>query len=69
MDKVYYDPIEHKETMSGTRLTHKETFSGLLAPIFCGQRKKVPPPPLSLPQKMLNSMNNAVKAFAEEWLQ
>lgn len=31
-DKIF----ELEETKSGTRLTHIETFKGLLAPLFCG---------------------------------
>jgi len=53
-DKIF----ELEETNSGTRLTHKEMFSGLLAPIFCGQMEKGVPP-------MLNSMNKALKELAE----
>jgi hypothetical protein len=53
--------LELEETNSGTRLTHKETFSGLLAPIFCGQMEKGVPP-------MLNSMNKALKDLAEKQL-
>ena len=56
-DKIF----ELEETESGTRLTHKETFSGLLAPIFCGQMEKGVPP-------MLNSMNMALKHLAEKKL-
>lgn len=51
--------LELKETSSGTLVTHKETFSGLLAPIFCGQMEKGVPP-------MLNSMNKALKDLAEK---
>jgi len=51
--------FELEETESGTRLTHKEMFSGLLAPIFRGQMKKGVPP-------MLNSMNKALKDLAEK---
>jgi len=51
--------IELKETSSGTRLTHTETFKGLLAPVFCGQMEKGVPP-------MLNSMNKALKDLAEK---
>ncbi len=51
--------IELEETSSGTRLTHTETFKGLLAPIFCGQMEKGVPP-------MLNSMNKALKDLAEK---
>ena len=54
-DKIF----ELEKTNTGTRLTHKETFSGLLAPIFCGQMEKGVPP-------MLNSMNKALKDLAEE---
>jgi len=54
-DKIF----ELEETNSGTRLTHKEMFSGLLAPIFCGQMEKGVPP-------MLNSMNKALKELAEK---
>jgi len=54
-DKIF----ELKETESGTRLTHTETFKGLLAPIFCGQMEKGVPP-------MLNSMNTALKELAEK---
>lgn len=50
--------IKLEETESGTRLTHTETFKGLLAPIFCGQMEKGVPP-------MLNSMNKALKKLAE----
>ena len=51
--------FELEETNSGTRLIHKETFSGLLAPIICGQMEKGVPP-------MLNSMNKALKDLAEK---
>ncbi len=51
--------LELEETNSGTRLIHKETFSGLLAPIFCGQMEKGVPP-------MLNSMNKALKDLVEK---
>jgi len=54
-DKIF----ELEETDTGTRLTHKETFSGLLAPIFCGQMEKGVPP-------LLNSMNKALKDLAEK---
>ncbi len=54
-DKIF----ELEETQSGTRLTHTETFKGLLAPIFCGQMEKGVPP-------MLNSMNKALKELAEK---
>jgi hypothetical protein len=54
-----YKIFELEETSSGTRLTHTESFAGLLAPIFCGQMEKGVPP-------MLNSMNNALKDLAEK---
>lgn len=54
-----YKVLELEETDSGTRLTHKEMFKGLLAPIFCGQMEKDVPP-------MLNSMNQALKDLAEQ---
>ena len=54
-----YKIFELKETSSGTRLTHTESFKGLLAPIFCGQMEKGVPP-------MLNSMNAALKDLVEK---
>jgi len=54
-DKIF----ELEETKSGTRLTHTETFKGLLAPMFSGQMEK------GVPQ-MLNSMNKALKELAEK---
>ncbi len=54
-DKIF----ELEETNSGTRLTHKELFSGLLAPVLCGQMEKGVPP-------MLNSMNKALKELVEK---
>ena len=51
--------IELEKTDTGTRLTHIETFSGLLAPIMCGQMEIGVPP-------MLNSMNHALKKLAEK---
>jgi len=54
-DKV----LSLEQTKTGTRLIHKEIFSGLLAPIFCGQMEKGVPP-------MLNSMNQALKELAEK---
>jgi hypothetical protein len=47
-----------EETDSGTKLIHKETFKGLLAPIFSNQMEKGVPP-------MLNVMNKALKELAE----
>ena len=54
-----YKILELEETSSGTRLTHKELFKGLLAPIICGQMEKGVPP-------MLDSMNQALKDIAEK---
>jgi len=54
-----YKIFELEETSSGTRLTHTESFKGLLAPIFCRQMEKGVPP-------MLNSMNKALKDLAEK---
>ena len=54
-----YKVFELEETGSGTRLTHKEMFKGLLAPIICGQMEKGVP-------AMLNSMNKALKELAEK---
>jgi len=54
-DKIF----ELEETSAGTRLTHKELFSGLLAPIFCGKMEESVP-------SMLNSMNQALKDLAEK---
>ena len=54
-----YKIFELEETGSGTRLTHTESFTGLLAPIFCSQMEKGVPP-------MLNSMNKALKDLAEK---
>lgn len=54
-DKVF----ELEETSTGTRVTHKEVFSGLLAPLFCGNIEKGVTP-------MLNSMNEALKKVAEK---
>ncbi|MGH1538185.1 MAG: SRPBCC family protein [Gammaproteobacteria bacterium] len=54
-DKIF----ELEETTSGTRLVHKETFRGLLAPIFCRKMEEGVPP-------MLHSMNKALKDLAEQ---
>ena len=54
-DKV----LELEETGSGTRLVHREEFSGLLAPMFWGKLNKGVP-------SMLNSMNDALKKTAEK---
>ena len=54
-DKIF----KLKETSSGTKLIHTETFKGLLTPLFRGQMKKGVPP-------MLHSMNEALKTLAEK---
>jgi len=54
-DKV----LELEEIASGTRLIHKELFSGLLIPLFWSKLEKGCP-------KMLNSMNDALKILAEK---
>ena len=54
-DKV----LELVENGSGTRLIHKEMFSGLLAPLFWGKLNRFVPP-------MLQSMNEALKKRAEK---
>lgn len=51
--------IELKETSSGTKVIHTETFKGLLTPLFRGQAEKNIP-------AMLNSMNAALKELAEK---
>lgn len=54
-DKIF----ELKETKSGTKLTHTETFKGLLTPLFRGKMRQGVPP-------ILNSMNEALKTLAEK---
>ncbi len=54
-DKVF----ELEETGSGTRLIHKELFSGMLVPLFWSKLETGVPP-------MLNSMNDALKRIAEK---
>lgn len=54
-----YKVLKLEASGQGTRLVHKELFKGLLAPIMCGQMEKGVPP-------MLNSMNQALKALAEQ---
>ena len=51
--------IELKETSSGTKVIHTETFKGMLAPVLGGMMKKGVP-------SMLNSMNEALKKVAEK---
>ena len=54
-DKVF----ELEETGSGTRLIHKELFSGMLVPLFWSKFDKHVP-------SMLKSMNDALKTKAEK---
>lgn len=54
-----YKILELEETDSGTRLTHKEQFKGLLTPIMRGHMKEGVPP-------ILNAMNKALKDLAEK---
>ncbi len=54
-DKIF----ELEETSTGTRLTHTETFKGLVTPLFKGQMEKGVPP-------MLDMMNKALKDLAEK---
>ena len=54
-DKIF----KLEKISSGTRLTHIETFTGLLTPLFRGQMEKGVPP-------MLNMMNKALKDLAEK---
>jgi len=51
--------IELEKTENGTRLTHKETFKGLMAALMKGPMEKGVPP-------MLDSMNEALKLQAEQ---
>jgi len=51
--------IELEETDTGTKVTHKETFKGLMASMMRGQMDKGVPP-------MLNMMNEALKVKAEQ---
>ena len=50
--------LELEETTAGTRLVHKETFSGMLVPLMWTQMESGVPP-------MLDSMNEALKTLAE----
>jgi len=54
-DKVF----ELEEISSGTRLIHREEFSGILVPLFWGKMEKD-----ALP--MLRKMNGALKTIAEK---
>ena len=51
--------LELEETSSGTRLIHKETFSGMMVPMMWGKVQQNVP-------KMLDSMNEALKKLVEE---
>ena len=51
--------IELTKTEDGTKLVHKETFKGLMAPLMCGQMETSVPP-------MLKMMNLALKKLAEK---
>ncbi|MEE9319671.1 MAG: SRPBCC domain-containing protein [Granulosicoccus sp.] len=51
--------IKLEEIDSGTRLTHTETFKGLLTPLFRGKMEKGVSP-------MLKLMNKALKELAEK---
>ncbi|MFK7861791.1 MAG: SRPBCC family protein [Granulosicoccus sp.] len=51
--------IELEETETGTKVTHKETFKGLMAALMKGQMEKGVPP-------MLSMMNDALKQLAEK---
>ena len=51
--------LELEESGSGTRLVHKETFSGMMIPMMWSHMEKGVPP-------MLNSMNKALKELAEK---
>ena len=51
--------LELEETSSGTKLTHKETFSGLMSVLMWSHMKEGVPP-------ILNSMNQALKEQAEQ---
>ena len=50
--------IELQKTDTGTKVTHKETFKGLMAVMMKGQMDKGVPP-------MLTRMNDALKELAE----
>ena len=51
--------IELEATDSGTKLLHKETFQGIMAAMMRSQMENGVAP-------MLNSMNEALKAIAEQ---
>ncbi|MBT4763208.1 MAG: SRPBCC domain-containing protein [Bdellovibrionaceae bacterium] len=51
--------LKLEETSTGTKLIHKETFSGMMVPMMWSHMEKGVPP-------MLNSMNEALKEYAEK---
>ena len=51
--------FELEETNTGTRVVHKETFSGMMVPLFWSSVEKEVP-------SMLNSMNEALKVKVEK---
>lgn len=51
--------IELEQTDTGTKVTHTETFKGLMTALMRGQMDKGVPP-------MLNMMNDALKQLAEQ---
>lgn len=51
--------LELEPTSFGTRLIHKETFSGMMVPLMWGMVQKNVP-------KMLDSMNEALKKLVEK---
>ena len=51
--------IELEATAVGTKVTHTETFKGLMVPLMRGQLEKGVPP-------ILNMMNEALKNIAEQ---
>lgn len=51
--------FELEETSSGTRLVHKERYSGIMAKLFWNKLNDAVP-------SMLNSMNEALKKLAEQ---
>ncbi|MDA8792135.1 SRPBCC domain-containing protein [Bacteriovoracaceae bacterium] len=51
--------LELEETSTGTKLVHKETFSGMMVPLMWGMVEQNVP-------KMLDSMNEALKNVVED---
>lgn len=54
-----YKVFELEEIGSGTRLIHREEFSGILVPLFWSKMNKDVPP-------MLKTLNEALKQIAEK---